>query len=327
MFFRDSLVGDGEEPVLPKGGKCDYKRVFLNSYSGSSGIHFKSPVWYTLHENICQKYLTQPNLFIMVVFNQSTFLPTSAGVIPKCPSGRYGTAFGYPKDSQIYYSFTLSDGKHIDSIINGITDGDYVALVSYPTFSQSTISQMKPRFAPIGLNTDSLIIGPKGSPDVQMVFWGRKGLATSKGKLNTVGRYFNGSASIVNLGADHVMIAKQPSDELLAWPPCFETLAVVHQPYIPAPIKVGTHSPSPHRTITATPNPTNHEIHLGLATQSMDWKIIDATGRILFTTHINVGNEIIINVAALSSGMYFAESITDSTVERAHYRTQFIKID
>jgi hypothetical protein len=186
---------------------------------------------------------------------------------------------------------------------------------------------MKSRFAPIGLNTDSLIVGPKGSPDVQMVFWGRKGLATSKGKLNTVGRYFNGSASIVNLGADHVMIAKQPSDELLAWPPCFETLALVHQPYIPAPIKVGTHSPNPHRTITATPNPTNHEINLGLATQSMDWKIIDATGRILFTTHTNAGNEIIINVAALSSGMYFAESITDSTVERAHYRTQFIKID
>ena len=68
MFFRDSLVGDGEEPVLPKGGNCDYKRVFLNSYSGSSGIHFKSPVWYTLHENICQKYLTLSNLFVMVVF-------------------------------------------------------------------------------------------------------------------------------------------------------------------------------------------------------------------------------------------------------------------
>jgi hypothetical protein len=59
----------------------------------------------------------------------------------------------------------------------------------------------------------------------------------------------------------------------------------------------------------------------------MDWKIIDATGRILFTTRTNAGNEIIINVAALSSGMYFAESITDSTVGRAHYRTQFIKID
>jgi hypothetical protein len=59
----------------------------------------------------------------------------------------------------------------------------------------------------------------------------------------------------------------------------------------------------------------------------MDWNIIDATGRILFTTHTNAGHEIIINVAALSSGMYFAESKTDSTQERAHYRTQFIKID
>ncbi|NBX87685.1 MAG: T9SS C-terminal target domain-containing protein, partial [Bacteroidetes bacterium] len=163
--------------------------------------------------------------------------------------------------------------------------------------------------------------------DVQMVFWGRKGLATSNGKLNTVGRFFKGGASIVNLSADHVMITKQPTDQLKAWPPCFETLAIVHQPYIPAPIKVGTHSPNLTRSIKATPNPTNHEINLGLATQSMDWKIIDATGRILFTTHTNAGNEIIINVAALSSGMYFAESITDSTIERAHYRTQFIKID
>jgi len=326
MFYHDSLVADGEEPVLPKGGKCDYKRVFLNSYSATSGIHFRSQAWYNLHQNMCQKYNT-PDLYVMVIFDQNTFKPTSAGVIPKCPSGRYGTAFGFPRDSQIYYSFTLSDGKHIDSIISGITDGDYVALVSYPTFTQYTISKMKSRFAPIGLNTDSLILGPKGSPDVQMVFWGRKGLSTSKGKLNTVGRYYNGGASIVNLGADHIMIANQPTDELKAWPPCYETLALVHQPYIPAPVKVGISSLQSSRNLTASPNPTNHEIHLGLATQSMDWKIIDATGRILFTTHTNVGNEIIINVAALSSGMYFAESITDSTVERAHYRTQFIKID
>jgi hypothetical protein len=160
-----------------------------------------------------------------------------------------------------------------------------------------------------------------------MVFWGRKGLSISKGKLNAVGRYFNGGASIVNLSADHIMISKQPTDQLNAWPPCFESLAVVHQPYIPAPIKVGIHSPNLHRSITANPNPTNHEIHLGLATQSMDWNIIDATGRILFTTHTNAGNEIIIIVSALSPGMYFAESKIDSIQDRAHYRTQFIKID
>ena len=326
MFYHDSLIEDGEEPILPKGAKCDYKRIYLNSYSATSGIHFRSQAWYNLHQNMCQKYNTQ-NLYVLIVFDQNTFLPTSAGVIPKCPSGRYGTAFGYPKDSQIYYSFTLSDGKHIDSIINGITDGDYVALVSYPTFTQYTISQMNPRFAPIGLNTDSLIVGPTGSPDVQMVFWGRKGLSTSKGKLNTVGRFFKGGASIVNLGADHLMITKQPTDQLNAWPPCFETLAVVHQPYIPAPIKVGTHSPNINRSIIVTPNPTTHEIHLGLATQSTEWNIVDAAGRIIFSTHFNRGNEIIINVTSLSAGIYFAESKTDSLQERTHWRTQFIKID
>lgn len=326
MFYHDSLVADGEEPVLPKGANCNFKRVYLNSYSATSGIHFRSQAWYNLHQDMCQKYYTQ-NLYVLIVFDQNTFLPTSAGVIPKCPSGRFGTAFGFPKDSQVYYSFTLSDGKHIDSIISGITDGDYVALVSYPTFTQNTISQMKSRFAPIGLNTDSLIVGPKGSPDVQMVFWGRKGLSTSKGKLNAVGRYFNGGASIVNLSADHIMISKQPTDQLNAWPPCFESLAVVHQPYIPAPIKVGTQTPKNLRTIKAYPNPTSHEINLGVATQSMEWNISDATGRIIFTTHTDAGNEIMIHVSALSPGMYFAESKIDSIQDRTHYRTQFIKID
>jgi hypothetical protein len=327
LFYHDSLNSNGEEPVLPKGASCDYKRVFLNSYSAASGIHFKSQVWYTLHEDICQKYGTIQNLFVMVVFDQSTFLPTSAGVIPKCPSGRYGTAFGYPKDSQIYYSFTLSDSKHIDSIINGITDGDYVALVSYPTFSQSTISQMKSRFAPIGLNTDSLIVGPFGNPDVQMVFWGRKGIATNKGKLNTVGRFYKGPASIANLSADHVMIAKQSEDELLAWPPCFETLAVVHQPYIPAPVKVGTATQGLKRSVSAVPNPTTHEIHLGVADYSVDWHFRDAAGRLVMSAQFTQGSEMTITVSSLSPGMYFGEAKTDTLQERTHWRTQFIKID
>lgn len=108
---------------------------------------------------------------------------------------------------------------------------------------------------PIGLNTDSLIVGPFGSPDVQMLFWGRKGLSTSRGKLNTVGRFFKSGASIVNLAADHIMFPNQPTDQLAAWPPCFETLAIVHQPYIPAPIKAGTtvHSFSRNRIATPTP--------------------------------------------------------------------------
>lgn len=326
MFYHDSLVADGEEPVLPKGATCDYKRVFLNSYSATSGIHFRSQAWYNLHQNMCQKYNT-PDLYVMIIFDQNTFKPTSAGVIPKCPSGRYGTAFGFPRDSQIYYSFTLSDGKHIDSIISGITDGDYVALVSYPTFTQYTISKMKSRFAPIGLNTDSLIVGPKGSPDVQMVFWGRKGLPTSKGKLNTVGRYYNGGASIVNLGADHIMIANQPTDELKAWPPCYETLALVHQPYIPAPIKVGISSLHSNRNLTASPNPTKNEIYLGHTKQAMDWKIVDATGRVIMCAHINPDTEIKIDVSDLASGIYFGESHTKSAQGNSQWRTQFIKID
>jgi hypothetical protein len=326
LFYHDSLVRDGEEIVLPKGATCNYERIYLKSYAKTSNIHYRSPVWFSIAQDVCQKYLSTPDLFILVVFDQKTFKPTSAGVIPKCPSGRYGTAFGYPKDSIIYYSFTLNDGPHIDSIINGITDGDYVALVSYPTFSQYSISKMKSRFAPIGLNTDSLIIGPFGIPDVQMVFWGRKGLATNKGRLNTAGRFFKPpGGSIVSLGADHVMITNQATDQLAAWPPCFDVLAVVHQPYIPAPIKIGVNRLSAPIPVMAYPNPAQSYISLETATP-VRWHFTDAMGRPIHVPAQTSASQQAIDVSRWSAGLYFGWGESTTPGSSARYRTQFLKI-
>ena len=328
LFYHDSLVRDGEESVLPKGASCSYERIYLKSYAKTSNVHYRSPVWFSIAQDVCQKYAITPDLFILVVFDQKTFKPTSAGVIPKCPSGRYGTAFGYPKDSIVYYIFTLNDGPHIDSIINGITDGDYVALVSYPTFSQYSISKMKSRFAPIGLNTDSLIVGPFGQPDVQMVFWGRKGLASNKGRLTTAGRFFKPpGGSVVSLGADHVMITNQATDQLAAWPPCFDVLAVVHQPYIPAPIKIGTKTLSAPLAVIAYPNPAQSQISLETPTP-VRWHFTDAMGRPVTanTSESTATTQQTLDVAHWSAGVYFgwSEGIAGSTSPR--YRTQFVKI-
>lgn len=328
LFYHDSLVRDGEESVLPKGASCSYERIYLKSYAKTSNVHYRSPVWFSIAQDVCQKYAITPDLFILVVFDQKTFKPTSAGVIPKCPSGRYGTAFGYPKDSIIYYSFTLNDGPHIDSIINGITDGDYVALVSYPTFSQYSISKMKTRFAPIGLNTDSLIVGPFGQPDVQMVFWGRKGLASNKGRLNTAGRFFKPpGGSIVSLGADHVMITNQATDQLAAWPPCFDVLAVVHQPYIPAPIKIGTKTLSAPLAVLAYPNPAQSQISLETPTP-VRWHFTDAMGRTVHThpIHAEASTQNQIAVDQWSAGLYFGWGESTAPGSTARYRTQFLKV-
>lgn len=328
LFYHDSLVRDGEESVLPKGASCSYERIYLKSYAKTSNVHYRSPVWFSIAQDVCQKYAFAPDLFILVVFDQKTFKPTSAGVIPKCPSGRYGTAFGYPKDSIIYYSFTLNDGPHIDSIINGITDGDYVALVSYPTFSQYSISKMKTRFAPIGLNTDSLIVGPFGQPDVQMVFWGRKGLASNKGRLNTAGRFFKPpGGSVVSLGADHVMITNQATDQLAAWPPCFDVLAVVHQPYIPAPIKIGTKTLSAPLAVLAYPNPAQSQISLETPTP-VRWHFTDAMGRPVHTHPIQAeaSTQNQIAVDQWSAGLYFGWGESTAPGSTARYRTQFLKV-
>jgi len=328
LFYHDSLVRDGEESVLPKGASCSYERIYLKSYAKTSNVHYRSPVWFSIAQDVCQKYAITPDLFILVVFDQKTFKPTSAGVIPKCPSGRYGTAFGYPKDSIIYYSFTLNDGPHIDSIINGITDGDYVALVSYPTFSQFSISKMKSRFAPIGLNTDSLIVGPFGQPDVQMVFWGRKGLASNKGRLNTAGRFFKPpGGSVVSLGADHVMITNQATDQLAAWPPCFDVLAVVHQPYIPAPIKIGTKTLSAPLAVLAYPNPAQSQISLETPTP-VRWHFTDAMGRPVHNHPIQAeaSTQNQIAVDQWSAGLYFGWGESTAPGSTARYRTQFLKV-
>lgn len=330
MFYHDSLVRDGEEIVVPKGASCDYKRVYINSFAEKSGVHFRSPVWFSLNRDVCQPYLKTTNLFVMVIFDQKTFMPTSAGVIPKCPSGRFGTAFGYPIDSQIYYSFTLSDKGHIDSIISGITDGDYVALASYPNFDRTAISKLKTAFAPIGLNTDSLIIGPDGSSDTQLVFWGRKGLSISNGRLNTKGRFNKGSGSIVNLTADQIMIKNQASDELAGYAPCFETVAIIHQPYIPAPIKVNTKALQTIQPIACRPNPAKTTIDLGISPADLQWQFFDATGRPVMSKTFQKMESAILNIEELSSGLYFgkaSETRTISTLTTHQYRTQFIKID
>jgi hypothetical protein len=59
----------------------------------------------------------------------------------------------------------------------------------------------------------------------------------------------------------------------------------------------------------------------------MDWKIVDATGRVIMYAHINPDTEIKIDVSDLASGIYFGESHTKSAQGNSQWRTQFIKID
>ena len=160
-----------------------------------------------------------------------------------------------------------------------------------------------------------------------MVFWGRKGLNVSKGRLNTIGRFQKGPASIVSLTADHVMITNQATDQLAAWPPCFDVLAVVHQPYIPAPIKIGTKTLSATLAVLAYPNPTQSHISLETPTP-VRWHFTDAMGRPVAsnTSESTATTQQTLDVAHWSAGVYFgwSEGVAGSTSPR--YRTQFVKI-
>lgn len=275
LFYKDSTTKDGEIEVMPPSTACNFKRVFTNSFGNAQGVHFRSGNWTSLNQGVCQ---APGYICIMVIFDQSTFKPTSAGILPKCPSGRLIKAFGYPIDSQVYYSFQLTETSHIDSLVNAITNGDYVAFVSWPGFNLSEFSALKKTFSKIGMETDSLKVGPFGNADNQFTFWGRKGLKPGEGRLNALGRLNNGNASFRPLSSDHVMIKGQAANQLSPYSACYESLIVIHQPYVPEP-KISTNRFS-LIPIIAHPNPADKNFEIPPTLESIDWTIINSTGQL-----------------------------------------------
>jgi hypothetical protein len=101
-------------------------------------------------------------------------------------------------------------------------------------------------------------------------------------------------------------------------------LAVVHQPYIPAPIKIGTQKLSAPVPVMAMPNPTQSQVTLKTAAP-VKWTFYDATGRPvhLIPNQDNQQTEATFNVSHLATGLYFGQGVS---VNGQRHRTQFVKI-
>jgi hypothetical protein len=123
------------------------------------------------------------------------------------------------------------------------------------------------------------------------------------------------------------MITNQATDQLAAWPPCFDVLAVVHQPYIPAPIKIGTKTLSAPLAVLAYPNPAQSQISLETPTP-VRWHFTDAMGRPVHThpIHAEASTQNQIAVDQWSAGLYFGWGESTAPGSTTRYRTQFLKI-
>ncbi len=269
LYFKDSIARGQTARIVPGGSHCVYQPLFLSSYWDKAGIKYGSHYNPSLHEGSCLNAGDWGSTYL-IVFNEQTLKPSLAGMMfPRCESGRLWSTFGYAKDSQLFYSFNMSETGYFDSLIEAISPGDYVAMVSYAGATWSAVHG--PSLAKLGFDVDR-------AATMQHVLLGRKGLPLDKAHYVGFGAPM---ASLKWVGMDHVLIPEQGGDSLKAYPDCFESLVRVHEPYIPE-VK-DTSSNRIHEVSalawTLFPNPSSGRIHVQAPGDVVSIEVYSAQGQ------------------------------------------------
>lgn len=293
LYFRDSITRGQVHQIIPSGSSCSFKQLFLSSYFDKAGIKYGSHYLPSLHEGGCLEASTWGNGYLMV-FNEQTLQPALAGTMfPRCDAGRLWSTFGYAKDSQLFYSFNFSETSYFDSLIDAISPGDYVALVSYAGASWSF--QHASALAKLGFDVDK-------AESMQHVLLGRKGLPLGRALYTGFGAPM---ASLKWVGMDAVMIPGQSGDSLKPYPDCYESLVRIHEPYIPEVKDTSSNGlfSLPAIEWTLAPNPADQSIRLNSPVGISAWTLMDVQGRSLAG---ECGNEIF--SAKLPNGVYLLQA-------------------
>jgi hypothetical protein len=294
IFFNKPVFA--EVPAIPENTSCDFRRIFLTSRDKNQGIHYYSSVSPSLNPNVCQGLGT---VAVASAFNLAGN-QTVSRLIPKCKGGQYWTSFGFPKDSVLYYSFAASDGKHLDSLINGLDSGDYFAYVSYPAVSQFDLLNQSATWAKVGLDVSLINMGLTN----QLCVLGRKGLP--KGKAYHYCYAVKPAGSVVSVSVDYPMVKGQGFNELKPYPDCYENLAVVHKPYVPE-IEVNNVQTFSQQ-IKLWPNPTaNGFWTLSAPPGIKSCRLYSAQGKLLAEYSQFTAHNTVIGTPQLTPGIYYLQ--------------------
>lgn len=168
VYYWDSATQKSADAFREGAGSCPSEAVFINAGGTGSGIKMGSPAAQNLHTNNCESQL------VAIAFDANSLLrkPIS-GMTPHCPTGRQWTTFGYSSDQQIYYSFdirTQAGRSGFDSLVNGLGNGDFLALTNTSMESLKWFDSIRTTLAKIGfappLTSDTtgyyVILGKKG---------------------------------------------------------------------------------------------------------------------------------------------------------------------
>lgn len=302
LYFSDTSGKTYKTTVAPPNSNCDFISLFMSAGDlPNKGIKTGSNAYFQLHEG-SKKYIFDVNVAIAILFKYSNLNRYySAGVIPQNPAGRMWKDFGYPIDSQVFYQFYMMDasGKKtgtLDSIIDGMSSGDYIALVSYNMFNLNA-SVYGSTFARIGVDMASF----SGLPCITLL--GRrdlaKGLAPVKGAAEP----------LVGAFLKIPIIANQPKTECLYYPSCYEKSVFKLNPYV---VKETGALNSPKVTkLSVYPNPSSEgNWNIVLPTGSRKIEVFDCIGQSLFKEEIAFGYQGYMLTAdkfngSQTGGMYF----------------------
>ena len=223
-----------------------------------------------MHEG-SKKYLFGSNVAIAILFDNYTLKPYWVGsVFPQNPAGQMWKDFGYPIDSQVFYQFRMvnSVGQKtgtLDSIIDGMNTGDYIALVSYNTYSIGANS-FKSVFAKIGVNINSL------SGGVCFAILGRKDLPVGKAQVKIA------ADPLVGAFLKIPIIKQQPSNECLNYASCFEKYVFKLNPYVNKPHISNLHLKV--EKLKVWPNPSGDGVwNIQLPQDAFNLEVLDVTGK------------------------------------------------
>jgi hypothetical protein len=291
--------------------------------SKSDGIRLGSNSWFQMHEG------SKNNLWgyngystIAILFDATTLKPYWVhSVYPQNAAGRMIKDFGYPIDSQVFYQFNIYNSKYIgmqtlDSIIDGMSTGDYIAIVSYSQWSGGNANAangykefgcLKKSFESSGLNMDNLF------PGCSYSLLGRKGLGVGKAKFN-VNHICNPAIySVFNLKT--ALISNAPTSELYDYPSCYEKYVYKLSPYVPKP-HIGLNKIE--TKLHVYPNPSfEGQWTISLPQGSEKMEVVDALGRILFVkNHLNTLTSFELSVKDLNNsnakGVYIGRVFNQS---------------
>lgn len=281
LYWVDTSRISHRTLVTPPGTTCVYEPIFLSAWDlPDKGIRRGSQVNFQMHEG-SKNYLFGSNVVIAILFDGFSLKPYwVSSVFPQNPAGRMIKDFGYPIDSQVFYQFKLANGfgkktGTLDSIIDGMNSGDYIAMVSYNTFNIDT-GNFKTVFAKIGVDVKSLVGGGNC-----FTMLGRKDLPVGKAQVRL------NSNPYVGVTMKIPIIKQQPLNECFDYASCYEKFVFKLSPYQfkEPPKSALKHIPY---ELIVYPNPSQSGIwQIQLSNSSARIEVLNMLGQILYQQNIS----------------------------------------